>query len=346
MIRILLTSLKIVLLLISYPVYAEKDKATSWTMSILFENDLFVGTDSNYTNGVKVNWISPDLTNSLNSGEVPDWGVPLIKNLPFINEKGLQRNISFSLGQKIFTPEDISRSDLILDDRPYAGWLYLGAGFHNKNLKRLDTFEIQLGVIGPAALGREAQNTVHDWRGIGLANGWKNQLNNEFGFILMLERKYRAWQSKGYATGLGADLITNLGAAAGNVQTYANVGAEFRFGWNIPTDFGTSLMRPGGDTNAPSDSSDPRFRNSQRFGLYFFIGAAGRLVGRDIFLDGNTFSDSHSVDKKYFVGDAVFGGSVILSDFKLSYARVFRSKEFDQQDIDSGFGSFSLAFTF
>lgn len=336
----------IALLLSSLTAHAEKDKASSWTMSILFENDLFAGTDSNYTNGVKINWISPDLTQKLQSDDVPEWGVPLIRKLPFINEKGLQRNVSFSLGQKIFTPEDISRSDLILDDRPYAGWLYLAAGFHNKNLKRLDTFEFQFGMIGPSALGREAQNSVHDWRGIGLAQGWSHQLDNEPGFVLMLERKYRTWQSKGYADGFGADLITHLGVTAGNIYTYANTGAEFRFGWNIPTDFGTSLMRPGGDTNAPSDSSDPRIRDSQRYGLYFFIGGAGRFVARNIFLDGNTFSDSHSVDKKHLVGDAVFGSSLILGDFKLSYARLFRSKEFDQQNGGSGFGSFSLAYSY
>jgi hypothetical protein len=36
-------------------------------------------------------------------------------------------------------------------------------------------------------------------------------------------------------------------------------------------------------------------------GLYGFVSLDGRAVARDIFLDGNTFTDSHQIDKKYFV---------------------------------------------
>ena len=37
-----------------------------------------------------------------------------------------------SLSQNIYTPEDIESSDLIKDDRPYAGILYYAIGFHSK----------------------------------------------------------------------------------------------------------------------------------------------------------------------------------------------------------------------
>jgi len=40
--------------------------------------------------------------------------------------------------------------------------------------------------------------------------------------------------------------------------------------------------------------------------MYLFAFVDGRAVGRDIFLDGNTFTDSHSVTRKTFVGDLSF----------------------------------------
>src|SRR3546814_3846176 len=48
------------------------------------------------------------------------------------------------------------------------------------------------------------------------------------------------------------------------------------------------------DWSADVCSSD---HPSDWFGLYHFVSAEGRLMVRNIFLDGNTFEDSHSVDK-------------------------------------------------
>ena len=35
----------------------------------------------------------------------------------------------------------------------------------------------------------------------------------------------------------------------GNVYTYANTGMQIRLGRNLPRDFGTFIIRPGGDYN-------------------------------------------------------------------------------------------------
>ncbi|MBW1767176.1 MAG: DUF2219 family protein, partial [Deltaproteobacteria bacterium] len=54
---------------------------------------------------------------------------------------------------------------------------------------------------------------------------------------------------------------------------------------------------------------------------------------------------SHSVDKKYFVADFCVGASLILYRFKLSYAQVFRTKEFYGQKYNPSFGSITLSFS-
>ena len=345
------TLLGIVLLTAAAPVFAEACRpnetnhaADLWTASATLENDLFVGTDKHYTNGVSISLLSPDLTDYRDNPALPEWAHQVIDHLPFINEPCLQRNIEFSLAQKIFTPENIRARNLIRDDRPYAGWLYLGAAFHNKNPRRLDTMALQIGMVGPAALGEAAQNNVHKIRDIDRAKGWDNQLENELGLVAYYERKWRAAERYGAQRRFGADLIPHVGGAVGNVATYISTGTEARIGWNLPADFGTSLIRPGGDSNAPADNSDPRV--GSRWGFYLFSGVTGRLVGRDIFLDGNTFEDSHSVDRKLLVGDAFTGVSALYGGFKMSYAQVWRSKEFDGQDDASSFGSVTLSYSF
>jgi lipid A 3-O-deacylase len=315
------------------------------TFSFYFENDIVARTDQAYTNGVKLTWVSPDLTSYAESENLPEWSLPLIEKIPFIHEPDLQRNIALSIGQNMYTPEDTARYDLVEDDRPYAGWTYFGIAFHNKNDRRLDSLEIQFGIIGPQSYADRTQRLVHEIKGVEISNGWDNQLKNEPGLAIIAERKYRVLRMEA-RNGLGSDTITHLGGAVGNVSIYANAGVETRLGLNVPVDFGTSLIRPAGDTSAPAGIGDPRSPGSLPYGIYLFGSVDGRAVIRDIFLDGNTFTDSHSVDRKNFVADISAGISVIFYQYKLSYAQVMRTKEFRGQEKEHWFGSVSLSFSY
>ena len=314
----------------------------SWTFSAYFENDLFANTDGHYTNGVKLSWMSPDLTRYRDSGALPEWSGPLVARLPFIHEPGLQRTVAVSVGQNIYTPEDISRSDRVLDDRPYAGWLYLGLGFHNRNLRRMDSLEVQVGVVGPLSFAEQAQTLVHEVRGFAKPKGWAHQLKTEPGLQFIYERKWRTVTSAGH--GPGFDFISHLGGALGNVQTYANAGFETRAGWNLPVDYGDSLIRPGGDTSAPTGFRDPRRRRG--FGWHLFASAAARVVARDLFVAGNTLASSHGLEERRWVTDLAAGASVIAGRFKLTMARVLRTREFRGQHANHRFGSVSLSFSY
>jgi len=52
------------------------------------------------------------------------------------------------------------------------------------------------------------------------------------------------------------------------------------------------------------------------------------------------------VGKKGLVGDFVMGASLIYRKFKISYAQVLRTREFDQQSSGQNFGSISLSYTY
>lgn len=129
-------------------------------------------------------------------------------------------------------------------------------------------------------------------------------------------------------------------------STVSRAGGDLRLGWTLPGDYGTSIIRPGGDTNSPPSVNDRRLTSREAFGFYFFCSISGRLVLRDIFLDGNSFSRSHSIDKGNFVGDAVVAASLTLRNWKVSYAQALRSPEFSGQHGTHNFGSISLSYAF
>ncbi|MCX8118115.1 MAG: lipid A deacylase LpxR family protein [Desulfobacterota bacterium] len=315
------------------------------TFFVHFENDVFDGTDRHYTNALKFTWLSKDLTEFDEDTRLPRWGLPLLRKLPLINRPGFQRNLGLSLGQTIFTPEDISRSDLIKDDRPYAGWTYLSLTFHVKNASQMDVFEVTLGIVGPASYAEQTQKAVHRWIESQEPKGWDHQLRNEPGLLVGWHRSWRLW-SRGVGRGFGFDFIPRVGAVAGNVLTYASLGGEVRFGYNLPIDFGTSFIRAGSGIEAPADPNDPRLRGRENLGIHLFVDVEGRAVARNIFLDGNTWKESHRVDRKRVVADMAAGLSLLYKHLKLTYAHVYRSKEFDGQDKAQAYGSLTLAITF
>lgn len=312
------------------------------TFTFYFENDAFGGTDRHYSNGLKLSWMSSDLADWHDGWRrrVGNW-------LPFINRPDGQKNAGFAFGQNIYTPQD--RTLFVPDptDRPYAGWSYLEFTFLSKTENVSDTFALQIGIVGRHSYAQDVQRVAHQWLADSRPNGWEHQLHDEVGANLVYERRWRLY---GRALGdtLGADLVPHAGFSVGNIQTYANAGATVRFGFNLPSDFGVQIIRPGGSGgNAPVDDLDPRIDVNRRWSLFVFAAADGRGVARDIFLDGNTFRDSPSVEKCPFVADLSYGVGFNLGHCQLTFTQVFRTREFETQPFQyNEFGSITLSCAF
>lgn len=300
------------------------------TLNVVFENDIFYGQDRDYTNGVLLSW-----TSGPNQGPVFLRAIGSL--FPLFTPPGTLR-INYGLGQNLYTPRDTSLSNPPLDDRPYAAWLYGSVGLIAEQGIVLDQLQLQVGVVGPYALGEETQKFIHRIRNLDLPRGWSHQLKNEPGFVLTYEKSWRALFAYS-AFGLGADFTPHIGGAAGNVFTYANAGAMARIGWNLPDDYGPPRVQP----SLPGSGF---FVPSEALGFYFFAGVDGRAVARNIFLDGNTWQNSRSVDKKTLVGDMQFGAALTFGGARLAYTHVFRSKEYTTQRGRDEFGSVSLSVRF
>ena len=306
------------------------DEPETGTLSLMFENDLFYDTDRNYTNGVRASWLSgPDST--------PAWALDAARWFPLFPDGGTVRT-NYAIGQNMYTPDDIALTNPPLDDRPYAGWLYGSIGLIAETGRRLDQLELTLGVVGPASLAEQTQTIVHEITGSQEPRGWDTQLKNEPGVVLTYQRSWRGFVSES-VSGFGFDATPHAGGALGNVFTYANAGLTLRFGRRLPLDYGPPRIQPslpGSGFFVPQDG----------FGWYLFAGIEGRAVARNIFLDGNTFRDSRSVDKEPLVGDLQFGIALTWRNLRLSYTHVLRTREFETQDEADDFGAFSLSMRF
>jgi len=334
------------MIIIPASVFANDDP---WTLNFHLENDLFADTDLNYTNGMRVSWVSKDVQYFLDNEQHTYRWVEDINHLlePFHpdleTDATIHRNMVVSLGQLMFTPEDKFKQTLDKTDRPYAGWLYMGVGYQARTANKLHSFELNIGVVGPASLAQQAQNLIHDARGIERFHGWDNQLDNELGVQLIFERKrrFRPVKEKLFNQ-IDTDLITHWGASLGNVASYVNGGAQWRVGGSLPKDFGMSTLRPGGEGNNPG-LGDPVNRS---LNIHGFIATDVRAVAHNIFLDGNTFSDSHSVYKEHFVADVTVGVSAVYKRWNVSYSQVYRTKEFKGQQSAQKYGALSLSYSY
>lgn len=304
----------------------------SWTL--VSENDkYFAGTDRHYTNGFKFIWLGE--TTLHRSQEFLKRVASTIPTLRGI-EAQQRYKIGLTLGQEIFTPTNTATAAFLPNDRPYAGWLYASmmAQAQERDSSLLRVVEVSIGIVGPSALGEQAQNGWHDVINVPHAQGWANQLHDEPGLILSWERRYRL-----YTISVGPDHIFDLIGRArltlGNVHTHLATGFMVRAGWNLPHDFGTDLIRPAGGGMANAG-------RARTFGAYTYLSAEGRAVARNIFLDGNTWRSSHSVSKLPFMGDVSAGFVLAWPRFQLTYTQDYRTKEFRTQLHRDVFGSIAL----
>lgn len=315
------------LLVLPTAAVANEDRGT---LSIVIENDRVANTDRHYTNGLLLSYLTA-------ANAAPDWMLGFARGIPIFVPKGDIR-IGYSLGQSMFTPEQTGTREPVEDDRPYAGWLYGGVALSNDSSDTLQTIALDVGLIGPYAFGEDAQNTWHEFIQVDRANGWENQLETEPGATLRYEHKLRHG-IEFTPGGLGVDLLPHVEAALGNVFTYGAAGGTVRVGENLTSDYGPPRIRPA----LPGTGF---FTSTDGFAWYLFAGLEGRAVLRNVFLDGNSLSDSQSVDKKPFVGDFQAGAAIVLDRLRLAYSHVFRSKEFEEQGQADRFGSVSLSVKF
>lgn len=311
------------------PESAPGETPRQWSLSLRWENDTFGGSDRFYTDGASLSlahtgrsWLDP----------VADW-------LPWGEGR---RTVGYDFGQIMVTPSDTTLAVPDPNDRPYAGILYVGLSLHVERDNHYNGIKFITGVVGPWSLAEETQKQVHRWVDADSPQGWDFQLHNEPILNLVYEHR-RKYRLLGAPHGLAVEALPVGNVMLGNVLTQGQLGGQLRFGYNLPDDFGTTLMRGMVHLPPPRPPADAA---APHWSVYFFGGGNANFVLRNITLDGNTWKDSRSVDKEWFVPAAEVGMAVSIRRVTAAFAYVFWGREFERQKDYSEFGAFTISYRF
>ena len=275
----------------------------------------------------------------------PDWAVELDEWIPFDEAfvNGERRHAGgYVIGHVMITPDNIGIAAPQPADRPWAGYLYVGAYWQRADDRTFDHLQFDLGLVGQSTGAEELQKWVHDLTdGIEPA-GWDNQLTDEPTFQFTAKRKWKfdILEDFDLIEGMRYQAIPHIGGAAGTVYINGEIGILGRAGWNLPDDFG------------PGRLDDPVAATSihgEGWSVFIYAQGTGRVVAHDIFLNGGVFEDGPSVDIMEIVGEFRTGvGLEYACDrytYGFTYSQTFQSKTFETQTTGDEWGTFALSFT-
>ena len=254
-----------------------------------FENDIFVGKDDDYTNGMGITF-SKGPFKDFNNSNLPNWLYWLTKDLYISTMEDKQRGIAHMFFQRMQTPEDLTKTELIKDDIPYAGLLAWQGTFFAWDDQISDQLSLYLGTVGPNALAEETQNFIHKLTTSDEAKGWNNQIRNELIFKVEVQRVWKLYRSDD--NGYQFDILGLAGAGIGNLESATKAGVVIRWGTHLETSFPTFSLQADRQVNPLALSVNDDF--------YLFLGGRAGLVFNDILINGNTFGDSYSAPLEHY----------------------------------------------
>lgn len=312
---------------------------------IISENDAYAHPyiDRHYTAGTSIIYTSReyDLLNAENNDKTPPKVMNFMKYISLF-PKDIVTSWTFGINSEIYTPDDKDVSK-ISTEHPYAGILYLSSGIMHRRHNTLERIKIDIGLTGPYSFAEDFQNGIHSTVNTSnntIFDGWNTQIKGEFVFNLHYEMIYRLRMLETKYFSIHA--LPAVHVALGNGSTYLDLSSRIKFGYNLDTDFGTSKVNYG-------SSSWEIY--SDKFTFYGFIGAGLRVVGRNIYIQGNTWEDHrHNLIPFVYYGEA--GIALAYKHIKLSYTFTYKSEEFKEQLYRGGvlngdiFGNISLSFAF
>ncbi len=268
--------------------------------SLTYENDVFVGSDKHYTGGIEL---------VVKRKKLVPGAVARAMLAPACRLSDCEADplalVRDRFGQVIYTPEKISVARPQPDDRPWAGMLYYARDYEfvRDSGDSRTTFTAMIGIVGPGSGAAETQRWIHETFGKAQPRGWDNQIGAELGLMAMLERR-RGMQALSFTADGGVQLntTTHWRVAVGNLMTFAGAGATVALGKRLHK---TSERDNPLSVRTVSHEDGTCLFSWLRCGVFGSLD--GRLMLRNIFLDGALFRSGPSVDSRPVVVDASLG---------------------------------------
>lgn len=314
-------------------------RAGTFAWALTSENDAIFRRDEYYTNGFEISLINePD--------DVPGFVASGLDGLCGLFGSSCGPELSGSLrlipfGNMMFTPNDIRASAFQPNDRPYAGWTYLGAvremvDKDGAQRDRLRTFDLRVGIIGPHSGTEQIQDETHRILN-GIINvvqpqGWDNQIGTRAG----INFRYEDARAIPLSATRPLHFVPHVGLALGNVYRYVNAGGFIVFGaGSRPFNSVTShtQMEPivphfdnGGANHRDDGAAGDEHASAIVTETSYFAGIDARAMGYNLFIEGK---EGSNIEMKHFVYDYILGARhVTASGLILSASLVQRSEEF------------------
>ncbi|MEM6264396.1 MAG: lipid A deacylase LpxR family protein [Bacteroidota bacterium] len=289
-----------------------------------YDNDAFVGTNRFYTQGARLEVITPSFSR-----------LYLSKLLLLRIGRRSRTYYGLSLNHKAFTPEvfvpDTSvLPEILPGDRPFASTLSVGHFLISNdrgNRLRLTT-EFEVGVLGPWALGRYLTGDFEGTR------AWDTQIRPD---ILL---GYSAQLEKGFVDADGFDFIAYGRANLNTVYPHIAAGGQIRVGLLNPYFHAVDFM--------PRSAHGGRdIRNLQ---LYLFFKGEARFIGYDATLQGGLINRSSPYtlsgsDLNRVIAVTESGLKVIYKNVGAGFSLFLVTPEFEGAESHS-YGQVSLLFAF
>lgn len=308
---------------VSLPLAHAQPGSKSGGLVFSVENDVFARgrtTDRWYTNG-------------LHFAKV---GFPLVKEevegaaraALFAKEED-QPTVSFLLGQNMYTPRTINDPEPQPTDRPWGGFLYVGAGASNyagKGGAWNLAGDLKVGAIGPASLAKQVQRAWHDLINAIEPLGWDNQLRPRLGVQASYMVTYR-WYDFSALPALGVQPYGRL--TAGNTKVAAVLGVTTIVGEKRRVIGATDE----GDFLATDISQRKNYFEPGPFNRWsFYAQAQLASVWHNYFVTGTTFRDQANLTIKRYVWTTAFGAIWKGDCFSIQYTLKRRTPEFELAD--------------
>jgi len=283
-----------------------------------FDNDAVGGSDDMFTNGMYLQRHTPagKSWDDMNLYSFERWIVSILPGLA--GGDGVWVKQGLGIGHAMMTPENLETSEFIENDVPYSATLGVASSWYTVNDDRMAGFQIYLGMLGPAACGREVQRFAHVDMGFGEDPlGWRNQLDNEFLINLNYgyAHKLLRWGDFESRKGFCVDFSGFGHACVGNYFTAADIGLQLRCGWGLPRGF-TNVPNPIGRGIMLNPTPDVP---TGHWDFYLSLTPRGTVTGYTVLFDGNTFEDSPSINYENYAGFLIIGLHLSKGAFTMRY---------------------------
>jgi len=312
--------------------WADENRADYFNFT--FENDVFFKDDDLYSSALFISWGYNELE-SLNKQNLPAWIAYLAEKSRLTAQADKNYSISYRVGHLIQTTIDISIEELVEEDAPYVTLLAWQGKLNRYDQSVMDQLSLTLGVVGPIAGGEFVQDVAHTIIEARDPQGWDNQIDNEAVFNLQADRLWRVSEFELEETEV--DFIIGIKGGFGNLRSDVGAGIGLRWGLGLANNFSASSVFPEQKFNRLNNISS---------GWYFFTNVSANYVANDIFINGNTFKEGHSVALKHQQFGISTGLMVNIYNWSLIYTLLYLSDQYEGQNAPSRFGSVTISYHF